>query len=275
MDVIEHPPIFRLPALACTWSPFECHRAGFIPDHVTFTWVAMILLAGLAFMASRNVALVPRGAQNFFEVVLEQFIQMIDDVIGREGRPFLPLIATLGLFILVTNLLSLVPGANGPTTSLNTTAACALVVFFAYHYIGVRKQGALTYLAHFTGPVPLALKPLMFIIEIISHLARPLSLTLRLFGNMFGGHVLLAIIFFLMGLDGLLGWALSGQPMGAVVGGIGGVIMIVFTVGFLYPLKILVSFLQAFIFVMLTMLYISGAIEEAEHHGGEHQPAHH
>ena len=130
-----------------------------------------------------------------------------------------------------------------------------------------------------TGSVPgwnwLALKPLMFVIEIISHLARPLSLTLRLFGNMVGGHILLAIIFFLMGLQGLIGWALSGSPIGAVVGGIGGVVMVVFTVGFLYPLKILVSFLQAFIFVMLTMLYISGAIEEAEHHGGEHAPAHH
>ena len=87
--------------------------------------------------------------------------------------------------------------------------------------------------------------------------------------------ILLAIIFFLMGLQGLIGWALSGSALGAVVGGIGGLVMIVFTVGFLYPLKILVSFLQAFIFVMLTMLYISGAIEEAEHHGGEHQPAHH
>jgi len=125
------------------------------------------------------------------------------------------------------------------------------------------------------GPVPLPLKPLMFVIEIISHLARPLSLTLRLFGNMVGGHILLAIIFFLMGLQGLIGWALSGSPIGAVVGGIGGAVMIVFTVGFLYPLKILVSFLQAFIFVMLTMLYISGAIEEAEHQGGEHAPAHH
>ena len=260
MDVIEHPPIFRLPG---------------IPDHVTYTWLAMIILAGLAFAASRNVALVPRGLQNFFEVVLEQFQQLIDDVIGPEGRPYLPLIATLGLFILFGNLLGLVPGMNGPTTSLNTTAACALVVFLSYHYIGVRKQGALTYLKHFTGPVPLALKPLMFVIEIISHLARPLSLTLRLFGNMFGGHILLAIIFFLMGLDGLIGWALSGNPLGAIVGGIGGVVMVVFTVGFLYPLKILVSFLQAFIFVMLTMLYISGAIEEAEHHGGEHQPAHH
>ncbi len=138
---------------------------------------------------------------------------------------------------------------NGPTTNLNTTAACALVVFFSYHWIGVRKHGAVTYLKHFMGPVPLALKPLMFVIEIISHLARPLSLTLRLFGNMFGGHILLAIIFFLMGLQGLIGWALSGSGIGAVVGGIGGAVMIVFTVGFLYPLKILVSFLQAFIFV--------------------------
>ena len=260
MSVIEHPPIFRLPG---------------IPDHVTYTWVVMAILTVAAFVASRNLQMVPRGMQNFFEVVLEQFQQMIDDVIGHEGRRFLPLIATLGLFILLGNLLGLVPGMNGPTTNLNTTAACALVVFFSYHYIGIRKQGALTYLQHFMGPVPLALKPLMFVIEIISHLARPLSLTLRLFGNMFGGHVLLAIIFFLMGLDGLLGWAFSGSPMGAVVGGVGGVIMIAFTVGFLYPLKILVSFLQAFIFVMLTMLYISGAIEEAEHHGGEHQPAHH
>jgi F-type H+-transporting ATPase subunit a len=260
VEVIEHPPIFRLPG---------------IPDHVTYTWLVMIILAGLAFAASRNVALVPRGLQNFFEVVLEQFQQLIDDVIGPEGRRYLPLIATLGLFILTGNLLSLVPGMNGPTTNLNTTAACALVVFFSYHYIGVRKQGALTYLKHFTGPVPLALKPLMFVIEIISHLARPLSLTLRLFGNMVGGHILLAIIFFLMGLQGLIGWALSGSAIGAVVGGIGGLVMVVFTVGFLYPLKILVSFLQAFIFVMLTMLYIAGAIEEAEPHGGEHHPAPH
>ena len=255
MEAIEHPPIFRLPG---------------IPDHVTYTWVVMVILAALAFVASRNVQLVPRGLQNLLEVVLEQFIQLIDDVIGPAGRRFLPLIATLGLFILVGNLMSLVPGLTGPTGNLNTTAACALVVFVAYHWIGIRKQGALNYLKHFAGPVPLALKPLMFVIEIISHLARPLSLTLRLFGNMTGGHILLAVIFLLMGLDGLIGWALSGSVAGAVVGGIGGVVTIVFTVGFLYPLKILVSFLQAFIFVMLTMLYISGAMEEAEHHAEHH-----
>jgi len=114
------------------------------------------------------------------------------------------------------------------------------------------------------------LVPLFFVIEIFSHLARPLSLALRLFGNMAGGHILLAVIFLLMGLDGLIGWALSGSVVGAVVGGIGGAVTIVFTVGFLYPLKILVAFLQAFIFVMLTMLYISGATEEAEHHSEHH-----
>ena len=255
MGAVEHPPIFRLPG---------------IPDHVTYTWLVMVILAGVAFAASRNIQLVPRGLQNVLEVVLEQFVGMIDDVMGHEGRRYLPLIATLGLFILTGNLIGLVPGLAGPTANLNTTAACALVVFVAYHWIGVRKQGALTYLKHFTGPVPLWLKPMMFVIEIISHLARPLSLTLRLFGNMVGGHILLAVIFLLMGLDGLIGWALSGSLAGAVVGGIGGAVTIVFTVGFLYPLKILVSFLQAFIFVMLTMLYISGAIEEAPHHSEHH-----
>ncbi len=259
MSVIEHPPILRLPG---------------VPDHVTYTWLVMIILIALAVGARGGLSLVPRGLQNFLEVVLEQFMKLIDDVMGHQGRPYLPLIATLGLFVLVGNLLGLVPGMNGPTTNLNTTAACALVVFFAYHYIGIRKQGVLTYAKHFMGPVP-ALAPLMIPIELISHLARPLSLTLRLFGNMTGGHILLAIIFFLMGLDGLIGWALGGTAAGVIVGGIGGIVMVVFTVGFLFPLKILVSFLQAFIFVMLTMLYIQGAIEHAEDHSGHGAAAHH
>src|SRR5438874_7758476 len=234
----------------------------------------MIILAGVAFMATRRLELVPRGAQNLMELVLEQIQGMIDDVMGPQGRPYLPLIATLGLFIFAANLMSLVPGMAGPTTNLNTTAACAVVVFFAYHAIGFRTQGAAAYIKHFMGPV-VWLAPLMMPIEIISHLARPLSLTLRLFGNMVGGHILLAGIFFLMGLNGLIGWALSGSAAGAVVGGISGLIAIAFTVGFLYPLKLLVSFLQAFIFVMLTMLYIAGAIEHAEDGHGGHGAEHH
>lgn len=252
MEAIEHPPIFSLPG---------------VPDYVTYTWLVMVILVVVGWAATRRAALVPSGVQNFMEVVLEQFNGMIDDVIGHDGRRYLPLIATLGLFILVGNLMSLVPGLDRPTANLNTTAACALVVFFAYHTIGVKNQGLKSYARHFMGPV-VWLAPLMVPIEIISHLARPLSLSLRLFGNMTGGHILLAIIFFLMGLDGLIGWALSGSPGGAVVGGVGGLIMIAFTVAFLYPLKILVSFLQAFIFVMLTMLYIAGALEHADGHEG-------
>jgi F-type H+-transporting ATPase subunit a len=252
MDAIEHPPIFSLPG---------------IPDHVTYTWLAMIILVAVSYAATRRASLVPVGVQNFMEVVLEQFNGLIDDVIGHDGRRYLPFIATLGLFILLGNLMSLVPGLERPTGNLNTTAACALVVFFAYHYIGVKNQGLKAYLRHFIGPV-VWLAPLMVPIEVISHLARPLSLSLRLFGNMLGGHILLAIIFFLMGFHGLIGWALSGSVGGALVGGLGGLIMIAFTVGFLYPLKILVSFLQAFIFVMLTMLYIAGALEHAEGHEG-------
>jgi len=250
MGSLEHPPIFVIPG---------------VPDHLTYTWVAMVLLGLLTLIASRRLEMVPRGVQNFMEIVLEQFLTLIDDVLGHEGRRYFPLLATLGLFIVTSNLMGLVPGLIAPTANLNTTAACALIVFFTYHWIGIRKQGMRAYARHFMGPV-VWLAWLMVPIEIVSHLARPLSLSLRLFGNMTGGHILLAVFFFLMGFDGMLGWALTGSLGGVLLGAPAALIMVAFTVGFLYPLKILVAFLQAFIFVMLSMLYIAGAIEEAEHH---------
>jgi len=246
VGALEHPPMFRL--------------AG-IPDHVTYAWLVMVILVSVAFVASRNLQLVPRGLQNFLEVVLEQFVSLVDDLIGSEGRRFLPLIATLGIFILTSNLLGLLPGQMSPTANLNTTAACALVVFFTYHWIGIRTQGLVNYLKHFMGPV-VWLAPLM------------LPISLRLFGNMTGGHLLLAAMFLLMGLDGLFGWALSGSAAGIVVGGLGGILMIAFVVCFLIPLKILVSFIQAGVFVMLTSLYIAGALAEAEHHPEPHAEVH-
>lgn len=251
MDLIQHPPIFRLPA---------------IPDHITYTWIVMGILVVVAVVASRRMELVPRGTQNVVELILDEILKMVDEVIGHEGRRYLPLIATLGLFILTSNLMGLVPGLIAPTANLNTTAACALIVFFTYHYIGVRKLGLMGYLKHFAGPVPALLKPLIFVIEVISHFARPLSLSLRLFGNMMAGHILLGIFFFMMGFDGMLGWALSGSLGGLVIGAPATVIIVAFTVGFLFPLKILVAFIQAFIFCMLSMLYISAALEEPEHH---------
>jgi F-type H+-transporting ATPase subunit a len=254
-----------------------------LPHHVVFSWVVMAVLIALAVALPRRPALVPTGVQNLMEAVLQFVLDLIDDVIGPEGRRFVPLIGTLGLYIFASNLLGLVPGFAAPTDNLNTTASCAVVVFFAYHWIGIQKQGLGPYLKHFAGPMP-ALAPLMIPIEIISHLARPLSLTLRLFGNMLGGHILLSIVFFMM--VGLSTWALSGVAGlgGVLLGGFGTVVTAIFTVGFLYPLKILVAFLQAFIFCMLSMLYIAGALEgdhgsEPDHgvhgaHGAEAAPHH-
>ena len=247
MEAIEHPPLFAIPG---------------IPDHLTYTWIVMVILIGVSVAASRSLQLVPRGLQNFMEIVLEQFLTLLDDVVGPEGRRYLPLIATLGLFILTSNLLGLVPGLMAPTSNINTTAACALIVFFTYHWIGVRKQGLGPYLRHLCGPV-WWLAPLMLVVEIFSHLARPLSLALRLFGNMTGGHILLAVIVSLT--LGLASWAAAGSLPGVLLGLPGSALLVLFTAGFLLPLKILVAFLQAFIFCMLSMLYIAGAIEEAEH----------
>jgi F-type H+-transporting ATPase subunit a len=264
MGAIEHPPIFTIPG---------------VPDHVLYTWIVMALLCILSFAATRRLALVPRGIQNFMEVVLEQFLALLDEVIGHEGRRYLPLIATLGLYILLSNLLGLVPGLIAPTGNLNTTVACAVIVFVTYHVIGARKVGLVPYLKHFAGPlleaelfpnraVNLAFKvilvPLFFVIEIFSHLARPLSLALRLFGNMAGGHILLAVMFLLT--IGMIGWTFTGS-LGAIGLGLpGSLLLIAFTSWFLFPLKLLVAFLQAFIFCMLSMLYIAGAVEEAEYH---------
>jgi F-type H+-transporting ATPase subunit a len=270
-----------------------------LPHHVVFGWLVMAVLIVAAALLPRRPALVPRGLQNVMEAALEFVLSLIDDVIGPEGRRFLPLIATLGLFIFTSNLLGLVPGFTAPTDNLNTNLACALVVFVSYHWIGIRKHGLGAYLKHFAGPSlghPVAnflMAMLMVPIEAISHLARPLSLTMRLFGNMLGGHILLSSFFFMTA--GLLTWGLSGPAglLGIGVGSIGSIASIAFTVGFLFPLKILVAFIQAFIFCMLSMLYIAGALEaehDAEHghgargnhgdhagHGGREAlaPAHH
>jgi F-type H+-transporting ATPase subunit a len=268
MEAIE-PPIFNtclgfLRSIAHFFG-WEC-----LPHHVAFSGLVVLVLSAIGVAAARKPALVPTGLQNAMEAVLELVLGQIDDVIGPEGRRFLPLIATLGLYIFVSNLLGLVPGFSAPTDNVNTTASCAIVVFLTYHWIGVRKHGLWGYLKHFAGPV-WWLAPLMLPIEVISHLARPLSLTLRLFGNMFGGHILLSIAFFMT--VGLLNWALSGGLAGVLIGGFGTVLTIAFTVGFLFPLKLLVAFLQAFIFALLSMLYIAGALEDE--HGSDHGHAGH
>jgi len=168
------------------------------------------------------------------EVVVSGIENLLEETMGKEGRPYFPLIATFALFILVSNLIALIPGFYPPTANLNTNAALALTVFFMTHIVGVKEHG-LAYLKHFMGPI-LWLAPLIFIIEIIGHLARPLSLSLRLFGNMYGHEIVLMIFI------GLVPFILPVPMM---------------------LMGVLVAFIQTFVFTLLAMIYIAGALEEA------------
>jgi F-type H+-transporting ATPase subunit a len=188
----------------------------------------------LAFAASRGMKMVPGGLQNFMEVVVSGLENLVEETMGHKGKAYFPLIATFALFILTSNLLGLIPGFFPPTANLNTNVALALIVFFMTHIIGLKEHGT-HYIKHFTGPI-IWLAPLMIIIEMIGHLARPLSLSLRLFGNMYGHEIVLMIFFTL--------------------------------VPFLLPIPmmlmgVLVAFIQAFVFSLLAMIYIAGALEDA------------
>lgn len=227
------------PFLIFDWLGEKLHLTGLFHDHegmrvVLYTWVVMLILIPLAFLASRSLKLVPTGVQNFMESVVTGIEGLIEDTMGPKGKTYFPLIATLALFILVSNLIALVPGFYPPTANLNTNAALALTVFAMTHIIGVKEHGA-AYLKHFMGPI-WWLAPLIFVIEIIGHLARPLSLSLRLFGNMYGHEIVLMIFLALVPM-------LLPVPM-MVMG-------------------VLIAFIQTFVFTLLAMIYIAGALEEA------------
>ncbi|HEX9779066.1 MAG TPA: F0F1 ATP synthase subunit A [Geopsychrobacteraceae bacterium] len=220
------------PFLILEWLEQQLHMH--LGTHVTYTWLVMGILVVLAFLASRSVTLVPSGIQNFMETVVAGVEKLIEDTMGDEGKAYFPLIATFALFILVSNLIALIPGFYPPTANLNTNAALALTVFAMTHVIGFKKHG-FAYLKHFMGPI-LWLAPLVFIIEIIGHLARPLSLSLRLFGNMYGHEIVLMIFFALVPFFLPIPMMLMG---------------------------VLVAFIQTFVFTLLAMIYIAGALEEA------------
>ncbi len=223
-----------------------------LPLHVSMGIFVLFVLCLLSYLGFRKVAvsgaqeaLVPSDRltlRNIFELFTEMVLGFLDDILGHRGREFLPLVGTLGFFILISNLLGLVPGFLPPTDNLNTTVACALVVFFSTHYYGVKAHG-IKYIRHFLGPV-LWLSPLMLPIEVISHLARILSLSMRLFGNIMADHMLLS-----MTLAAPLILPLFLSPLSMILG-------------------VFVSLIQAFIFMILSMIYISLAVEESEHESG-------
>ncbi len=224
----------------------EGHHA--VPDHIIMiVLISLGLVLFSLWIRSRLSVEAPTRAQHLVEVVLEALNGLMKEVIGKDSRRFLPIIGTLAIYILCGNLLGLIPGFLSPTSNLNITASCAICVFFYYNYHGIRKHGLISYLAHFMGPV-WWLAWLLFPVEIVSHMARPFSLSMRLFGNIFAEELIIG------SLNKYIFPFLTSVPV--------------------MFLALFASTIQAFIFVLLTMVYISGAVEEAEEHKHEHDATH-
>ncbi len=232
-----------------------------IPNHIAVELV-IILLAVVLFSLLRTRLSVDRPgfAQQACEMLLTNPMgigarDLLDDIIGHQGRAFLSVVGGVGLFVLLCNLISLVPGFESPTANITVTVGCALVAFSYYHYSGIRHHGGGHYLKQFLGPL-LPMSWLMVVIETVSHAARILSLSVRLFANMLVSETLYGVFLGLALLAFSTGWSFS--PML-------GVALLPFPLTFpivFVGLHIFVAFLQAFVFTLLPIIYLSGAVAE-------------
>lgn len=246
MEKLEHPllivdwvnalfaPVFRALGL---------HVA--IPNYLVMSGIIVLafLVAGLL-LRSRLSVENPSRVQIVLEDLIMAVVGILEQFLGSRGREFLPIIGTLGAFVLVGNYMGLIPGFMAPTSNINVTAACAVVAWVYYHLHGIRTQGVVSYFKHFMGPsgVPLVMVPIMLVVELISHCSRVLSLTLRLFGNIFGEELVILILGLIVPYFVPLPMMLLGLVTGA---------------------------LQAFIFVLLPTIYLQGAIM-VDHHDDGH-----
>lgn len=210
--------------------PVEIFRLGPIPIYSTVvnTWIIMALLLGGIFLATRKTSFIPRGIQHVLEMLLEFFYSLLEETMGKEGRRYLPLVVTLFVFILSLNLSWFIPGMKPPTMDLSTTAAFAVTTIILVQIFGIRKLGLGGYIRHFFQPAPF-----LFPLNVIEELVKPVSLSLRLFGNLFGEEMVVTILFLM--------------------------------IPFLLPtpimlLGVLMGTIQAFVFTLLTVTYIANFI---------------
>ena len=219
--------------------------AQVIPDYLAMLIVIAFALTALSLFVRARLSVENPGA---LQIALEDFVTgfqfLLTDFVGPKGPNYLPLVASIFVVILLSNLSGLVPGLMAPTTNLNVTLGCAVTVWVYYHYQGFKEQGVVAYLKHFAVPPgsPVAMAPLMLLIELIAHAARVLSLSLRLFGNIFGEELVIVIL--------------------------GSIIPFIVPLPMMF-LGLLTATLQALIFAILTMVYLGGAVA-VEHHDEAH-----
>ncbi|MBM9511753.1 F0F1 ATP synthase subunit A [Desulfogranum marinum] len=204
--------------------------------YMTYTWLVMAFLIIVPKLTMGKLEMIPGSGQNFWEVMVGGLMDFFTENLGEDGAKMLfPMMATFFFYIILANMIGLIPGFMSPTSNLNITLGMTIIVWVTHHVLGFKTHG-LSYYKHFMGPSK-ALAPFMFLLEIISNFARLISLSMRLFGNIFAKEVLLAVLFMLAG-------------------------------AFFAPLPILclgvlVSVIQAVVFVLLAVLYCAGSLEHA------------
>ncbi|NPA87714.1 F0F1 ATP synthase subunit A [Caminibacter pacificus] len=204
---------------------------------IVHTIIAALLSVIVAKLATRKLQIVPSGCQNVMEATVSGILYIGKDVANEEiARKYLTLAGSLAIFIFMGNFIGIIPGFEAPTANVNLTLSLAILVFLYYHFEGIRAQGLGHYIAHFAGPVKW-LAPLMFPVEILSHFSRIISLAFRLFGNIKGDDLFLAVLLM------LAPWVFP----------LAGFALLTFS-----------AFLQAFVFMVLTYVYIYGAVTGQE-----------
>lgn len=203
-----------------------------INDSVIITWAIMLVLTVLAWLSTRNLQMFPGSLQTIVESIIDAIDKAVLAVAPEHGRLIMPFISTIWLFLIIANLVGLIPGLHSPTRDLSVTSALAVLVFFSVHWFGIKTQGLKKYLHHYLTPSPILLP-----FHIISEFTRTLALAVRLFGNM-------------MSLE-----------MAAM--------LILLVAGFLAPIPILMlhiieALVQAYIFGMLALIYLAGAIQSQQ-----------
>ncbi len=225
-----------MPGVFTFLDPIFGHGPMLMVSHLILVAIIVILIAKFA---TKSLRAVPSGTQNVMESYLGGVISMGNDVIGEKlARKYLPLVAAAGMFIFVSNVIGIIPGFESPTGNINITLPLALLVFFYYNYEGIKEQGVVKYFAHFMGPVKV-LAPLMFPIEIVSHISRIISLSFRLFGNIKGDDLFLWVILML---------APYIAPLAP------------------YALLTFSAILQTFVFMILIYVYLAGAVAVDDSH---------
>ena len=236
------------------------HQFNIVPlfggDHVgLFTvtnqtlWlgIAVLVISLLMILGTSRKAIIPGRTQSITELLYSFLHDMVEDVTGHEGAKFFPYLMVIFTFIVTSNLLGLIPGSFAPTSHIAVTAVLALLVFLTVTLVGFYKKG-IGFLGMFwVGSAPLALRPILALIEVISYFVRPLSHSIRLGGNIMAGHAVMKVF---AGFAGVMGVA-SVVPIAAIAA--------------IYGLELLVAVVQAYVFTILTCVYLRDAVGEAHH----------